>query len=161
LTTGKKIVGIDVDQTIIDTETLWTQWIIDNPSKTVDDFFDRPHLYDNININASIITQIRRLSKITNIVFISACFDSHIESKKNMLDRAFSSFMCVELINSKTKYEVLVDYMIDDRESVLLNMPNSVMCMKSNLFNVTSKNYEVLSWLEIYEKIKKDINVRT
>jgi 5'(3')-deoxyribonucleotidase len=163
---GKKMknqarVGIDVDQTIVDTETLWTAWLKENPTKTVDNFFQRAHLYDKINVNSVIITQIEKLSKIADVIFISSCFEEHIESKKQMLDRAFSDFMDVKLFVSKTKYEIPVDYMIDDREKVLNNMPKNTLCLKADLPGVRSEKYPVLSWEEIYDTIKKDINVRT
>jgi 5'(3')-deoxyribonucleotidase len=154
-------VGIDIDQTIVDTETLWTAWLLENPSKTIDDFFRREHLYDNINVSSAIITHIRRLSEIAEVIFISACWEEHIESKKQMLNRAFGSFMKINLVVSKTKYEIPVDYMVDDREKVLDNMPKNTLCLKANLPGVKSDKYPVLSWEEIYNTIEKDINVRT
>ena len=153
-------VGIDIDDTIVESQPRWEKHMGEQPENTIDDFFRQPDVYDNINIDSAIITHIKELSEICNIVFISACFDEHITSKKNMLERAFSSIQ-YDFINSRTKFEVPVDYMIDDREKVLDNMPVHVMCLKAKLPGVTSEKYKVLSWDKIYETIKKDINART
>lgn len=128
-----KVVGIDVDLTVVDMITPWLQWYNQETGEnlTLDDlkgyeyhiqdlmtkhknplsFWEKEDLYDNLSPMPEVKKYIDNLSKYFKIVFISSCFPGHYKSKENFLKRYFSY---ADFIATHSKEYIDVDYFIDD-----------------------------------------------
>ena len=162
------ILGVDIDQTIVDSHSLWIEWLSSQGIRTtideinnqkfdidIEDFWRDENLYDSLSLyDERISFYLESLSSKYDIVFISKCFPEHIQSKYNFLKRNFKfkfSFMETTL-----KYLIDCDVMIDDSNSVLDSFSNSkTYCCKAKLpFVKQTIKYPVFSWDVIYSKLK-------
>ena len=111
--TMERSIGVDVDLTIVDTLTEWTEWweaktgkefpwhkigsdfsINDALKEHMDadailEFWKQEDLYDNLEPIYGVFQTLSLLSTGYDIYFLSYCQPEHFESKKRFLDRYF------------------------------------------------------------------------
>jgi len=141
----KPILGIDVDLTIVDTLNPWLEWYESQTGHRINlsdlpedqysihhlmDKHDNPmefwgacDLYDNLCIFPEAVRVIQKLSELVDIVFISHCVPSHIESKLALLERFLGKKY--PFIDTEYKQFVKVDFFVDDNVKMLDNMHES------------------------------------
>lgn len=154
----RKVLGVDVDLTVVDTGSEWLKWLDRLTGKNfhklregnkgclpydlsklyepfledkVDafDFWRNPHLYDNLQPLENAVEVLGRLSKGGwDIVFVSTVKGFHGKSKYYWLKKHFP-FMAGALW-TKEKHYARVDAMVDDRNKVLTKMPSDVTCIR-------------------------------
>ncbi len=162
------IIGVDVDQTVVDTLTEWNNYIKQISNNEFDihtgdlvnyeEYWRSNTLYDGLTPVKDVINILTKLSKTHKIYFISKCYNEHIPSKENFLQRHFG--FDYKFINIAEKWHIDVDIMIDDNEHILDNMECSGK-FKIDLFNVKSNNHIITNWKNIPQLIKEIVNVRT
>ncbi len=127
-----KIIGVDVDLTVVDSVTPWKKWYLDltghdlgeitSVNSNIQDmmhqhsdplsFWKNP-IYDNLEAFQDAIEVLTVLNaEGYRIVFISACFPEHTESKRMFLRRNFNFEH--GFIATHDKQYCRVDFFIDD-----------------------------------------------
>jgi 5'(3')-deoxyribonucleotidase len=127
----RKVLGVDVDLTIVDPVTKWIKWyedetntkfvpkknhyyihelMVNHPSPT--DFWKIDSLYDDLFPFEHSVDVLKKLSESYDIVFVSACFPEHINSKQRFLDKFFP--FASGFISTKEKQYVQMDIFVDD-----------------------------------------------
>ena len=152
-------IGIDVDQTIVNSHIAWNYYILNVTDykfniftadlSLYEDFWKDDKLYDEFTPVAYAVKSITKLSQDNEIIFISKCFDEHLESKKRFLKESFK--FDYEFISIENKWEIPVDVMIDDNEYILDKM--DCIKLKIALFNVTSEKYLITEWVAVEHAI--------
>lgn len=164
----KLIIGIDVDQTIVDSHTEWLNWMYNRIGREIDmnelhsthwdfdkeDFWRNPKLYDNYEPCQNSTSIIKQLMKEHHVVFISSCFPSHVESKYKFLKTHFGND--ISFIDTYYKYRFKCDVFIDDSTKQLRRMQqtHNSICLKVNLPHIQSDEFQKMSWDEIYDYIQ-------
>ena len=125
------------------------------------DFWKKEDLYDNLTCYESAKILLAHLyKKGWEIVWVSWCFDcgQHAESKANMLRREFPFISQEDFHFCQTKskgiFSKSFNYFIDDRNTFLNSMDESVVCFKINTpytqdEGLTREVITVDSWDEI------------
>ena len=170
----RKVIGIDVDLTIVDTLTPWLEWYkektgekiniddieynvekimekCDNPLK----FWKREDLYDNLQPIEEAKKYIDILSNHFDIVFISSTFGEHYKSKERFIERHFPY---ADFIATHTKKYIDVDYFIDDHKKYIDEVYEYAKSRGRKVFCYRLKtmlNKSGLEWKEIFEDIKE------
>jgi 5'(3')-deoxyribonucleotidase len=171
-----KLIGVDVDLTVVDTLTPWIKWYekltghnifkdishklygIEELMKEHKDpleFWKSSTLYDNlIPIEGSVKT-LECMSNKNDVVFISSCFPEHIKSKEYFLNRNFPFHK--GFISTSQKEFIQCDYYIDDYSKYLRNMKNrNVDChcmMFESPLNTKDLEFERVNWNSIMDKL--------
>jgi 5'(3')-deoxyribonucleotidase len=157
MTDNGKIIGVDVDLTVVDVLTEWIDWYknltghdiseeIKNVSYNVEDlmkkhfdplsFWRKPDLYDNLEPIPEAVKYLKLLKqKGFKIVFASSCFPEHETSKKLFLKR---NFPVDGFLSTSDKQFVTCNYFIDDYDKYL---------NKINEFNSNIKCFRIDSLL--------------
>ena len=172
-----KIIGIDVDLTIVDMITPWLQWYNQETGEnmTFEDlkeheyhlqdlmvchknplsFWDKEDLYDNLNPIPEAKKYIDKLSEHFEIVFVSSCFPGHYKSKENFIKKHFPY---ADFIATHSKKYIDVDYFIDDYKKYIdevyeyaKSRDRKVKCLK-----VKNPLSDGLKWDDIYDFIIQD-----
>lgn len=135
------VIAVDVDLTVVDTLTPWmrqfktrTGEFIKNESGSYDllpemseiikrkgiknydpySFWCLPDLYDDMEPVPYCVDELRKLQLMGNqIVFVSTCIPTHIDSKKRFLNKYFP--WADGFIDTKDKHFVAYDVLIDDK----------------------------------------------
>ena len=171
----KKVLGIDVDLTVVDTLHPWLWWYYEESGIELTDedikgknynietlmagvkeplkFWEIEDLYDELSPEPDAKKYIDKLSEEFEIVFVSSVFNKHIESKEKFLKRFFPY---AGFIATHSKKYIDVDYFIDDHKKYIdevyeyaKNRGRKVKCLK-----VKTILSDGLTWDEIYEEIK-------
>jgi len=156
-----KTVVVDVDEVVIDLHEEWTRWSLDRNliiDFSIDisddrllDFWRDDKLYDDKRPTLNVPGIINRLKEKFKIIFVSHCFEEHIESKKKFLKKHFGD---CEFVNTGDKHLVKCDFIIDDREKYLQPGYNRKTILLRNKYHPSTgvADYEANDWYEI-EKI--------
>lgn len=169
----RKIIGIDVDLTVVDALTPWVEWYKDLTGHDISeemleldygleelmhqhasplDFWKKSDLYDNLEPISSSKVNIDILSEHFDIIFISACFPEHAQSKEYFLKRNFPYLK--GFINTQSKGFVRCDYYVDDYGKYLKQVqdgnPDCITFQHETPLNQDKITY---SWDEIKDKI--------
>lgn len=130
------LIAIDVDNTIIDMNVLWSDWYKSKFEETLDLseyiskdsekclFWRNSRLYDNLTPTRESIESINRLySQGYHIVFVSDCFEEHRHSKYLFLNRHFNFHGFIDISDKfKINYDIIIDDNINniiDRRGIL------------------------------------------
>jgi 5'(3')-deoxyribonucleotidase len=139
----RRIVAVDVDQTIVDTAYPWWQWLenisgkglpYDVVSSTYDftkmyetelremgidglDYWRQKNLYDDLEPLPYAVEALELVSKIGDVIFVSVLKGDHHKSKYYFLKKHFPFMQ--GLIGTKEKRFVHCDMAIDDRNENL------------------------------------------
>lgn len=172
----EKIIGIDVDLTVVDTVTPWKQWYtkltghdlgelssenndLETRMKDHNDpmkFWRKPDLYDDLNPYKSAQKYINKIQELgLDVVFISACQPEHEDSKRMFLRRHFN--FDHGFISTGDKHYVRCDYFVDDYKKYCRQMAPyaKVYQIKSELNSSSNGEFPYTDWKGIYEDIKK------
>jgi len=184
-------IGVDIDLTIVPSDVYWEKWlkkhfkqILEIPEENADynlgkyfaeskfglkhmDFWDNPHLYDEMEFIPGCYDALEDLKKCGhNLLFISHTRSGHFSSKFRLLNKLpflqFESGCQDGFIATKEKgvLSPAVDIMIDDRNKFL----NQFFNVKTILFKTRytqdelpkRKHYlESSDWAEITENIHR------
>ena len=173
----RKILAVDVDLTVVDSVTPWLEWYkkltghdlgkITNDNSNVEElmhnhndplsFWKKGDLYDDLEPIENTVEVLRKLSEHMDIIFVSACFPEHENSKKMFLNRNFP-FM-KGFISTSDKQYVKCDYFIDDYyKYVKLIYDTGVKCYQIKT-DINSEHSDIpyMDITEICEDIIKDI----
>lgn len=152
----RKVLGVDVDLTVVRTDLAWIEWLNNLTGRNVIineevndtypydltklypgemftwgdglDFWREEGVYDKLSPIEGTVEFLREASKTGwDVVFISQIKGNHQKSKYYFLKKHFP-FMA-GAIWTKEKHYVRVDAMIDDRVKVLNKMPDNVQCI--------------------------------
>ena len=156
---GKPIIGVDVDLTIIDTGTLWNQWIadyLDTPSKEVlegcsydlrdlykEELLGRPSyyhnglldfwrsetLYDKLKPSEESIGCLKEIHEGGFDVVFISSIKGNHNKSKYEFLKRHYPFMSGYLA-TKEKWYVGCDVMVDDRSDILNNMGDGCKCIR-------------------------------
>jgi 5'(3')-deoxyribonucleotidase len=169
-----KILAVDVDLTVVDTVTPWKQWYtkltghdlgeissenndLENMMKRHADplvFWKDPKLYDELPPIPEAVEYLGKLNELgIDIIFVSACFPEHEQSKRMFVDRSFPYNK--GFISTADKSYVRCDYFVDDYKKYCKQMGELaiVFHIKTEL-NSPSEEFPYVTWKEIYEMIK-------
>ena len=173
----RKIIGVDVDLTVVDVVTEWVKWYkditghelneISRENNNIQDimtqhddpmkYWRKEDLYDNASPYPEAIKYLTKLSKDFDIIFISACLPEHETSKKHFLKRNFK-FM-KGFISTENKNFVRCDYFIDDNKKYCRQLlPYAKVFQIKSFLNSCSNEFPYLTWEEIYNSISSDKN---
>jgi 5'(3')-deoxyribonucleotidase len=178
----RKVLGVDVDLTVVDPVTKWIKWyedetnskfvpkknhyfidelMVNHPSPS--DFWKIDTLYDDLFPFEHSVDVLKKLSESYDIVFVSACFPEHINSKQRFLNRYFP--FASGFISTKEKQYIKMDIFIDDHtenlELVKKYQPDTKIIRFKNMFCSGNDNrfLTVDSWEDINEEfLLKDYN---
>lgn len=172
-----KIIGVDIDLTVVDSVTPWKDWYLkltghdlgDEISNVNNDlqalmhkhsdplsFWKDTELYDDLTAFEDSIRILKKLhSEGYNIVFVSTCFPEHENSKKMFCQRNFP-FMS-GFISTADKQFVKMDYFIDDYKKNLRLVKSyqpecGVFHIRSDI-NSKSDEFTYGSWDDFYSFI--------
>ena len=164
----KPRIGIDVDETIVDTKSVWKQWCLDNYgidlkyTKEITDpklleFWKQPDLYKELEPIPEAKETIDFLYNSYEIIFLSHCFPEHLESKIDFL----SKFKYHQFIDTFDKYKVPLDYIIDDRDIFFepikqQNLSTVCILLKTEYLDRNIADYKFSNWNEIKQFFKKN-----
>ena len=173
---SRKILGIDVDLTVVDSLTPWVEWYdkltghdISEEMKKLDygieelmhmhssplDFWRKPDLYDSLEPFKDAKINIDILSEHFDIVFFSSCFPEHTQSKEFFIQRNFPYRK--GFIATSNKGFVRCDYYVDDYGKYLKQVkegnPN---CTTYQI--ATDLNQDKLTYT--WEQIKDEIFIK-
>lgn len=174
----RKIIAVDVDETIVDVYNPWKEWYKNltgheikvqqtyNVQELMDRhedplvFFKNPNLYDTLKPRPDAVEVLNDLSKEYDIVFVSHCFPEHEKSKLYFLKRNFN--FDFKFISTKDKEAVKMDVFIDDNISMLNKVKEyqpDVFCIQyCSEISVTNNDFtKCYYWYDIEEKINEEI----
>ena len=172
---NKKILGVDVDLTIVDTLTPWVEWyeqqtnhnisdklnsldynieLLMNEHPTPLDFWKNRELYDNLKPFKESINVLDSLKEKYDIIFISSCFKEHERSKENFLNKYFPFHS--EFISTSEKGKINCDVMIDDyyKNLDMFEGKNCIKLLAKTIINENCSKYTPMTWNEILEILK-------
>ena len=168
---AKKVLAIDVDETIVSLKEDWLLHAkknhgIDLTFKKeitdirVLDFWDQEDLYDDKEPMDSVIDIINNLHKHYSIFFVSHCTDAHFRSKLNFIMRYFKFD---GFINTPEKYRIQCDYIIDDRDIFFepfkeKNKETKCILLKTEYIGSGFADYH-LDWKEIEKLLLSEITL--
>lgn len=175
------IIALDIDLTLVDSLTPWIGWYKHQTGHDLADIFtdqqDRGFniqdlmlqhsspldywksttLYDNLEPLPNSIEAVRALQELGHdIIFVSYCFPSHIDSKIAFIKRNFGPD--VKFIDTKHKEYVKMDMIVDDHSEFLLNVqklqPDCITITKKTPINAVKTDLYFEEWSEFLEKFK-------
>jgi 5'(3')-deoxyribonucleotidase len=178
------IIGIDVDLTLVNSLENWVLWyehktghsLLNDFNKNIDhglniqklmiyhdsplDYWKLPDLYDNLHPMDGCVQVVKYLQEIGHdIIFISYCVPSHIDSKTSFLNRNFGPD--IKLIDTKHKEYVKMDMFIDDHSEFLDNVrklqPDCITIQKKTIINSINTELYFENWDEFLPKFEKFI----
>ncbi|AUR89245.1 5' nucleotidase [Vibrio phage 1.121.O._10N.286.46.C4] len=143
-----------------------TKYFPDICQESAWNFWRKEDLYDDVDCLPDAKVVIKDLYEAgVDIVWVSYCMGcpEHIRSKIKMLKREFP-FIAendFNFIAAKKKHYAAVDIMVDDRNSVLQGMPDTVVCLKKSTpytqdVELTREHTVVMDWYDI-SKVVEDI----
>ena len=170
----KKILMVDVDDTVVASVREWVEWykeltgqdlvnsLRDETGKTNNlldlmhkhrdpmEFWRQPYLYQDMKPRAGSVETLRELSEHFDIVFVSASMPEHTHSKEMFLTKYFDFHK--GFVSTSTKQFVKADYFIDDFKDYLRQVqehqPNcKCIQIKTKLSN--EGEFPLLTWGEI------------
>jgi len=165
----KKIILVDVDETVVCNYNQWKQWYKDetgaeidfNNNETVNDamlthrvdplgFWKQRDLYDNqVPIEGS-VEVITKLRDKYDFVFVSNCFSEHLDSKVKFLRKHFGD---IPFVSTGEKGYVKCDIAIDDRHFYLRQIREKqpqVHCIQIKApFNKEHDDSHYFDWSQI------------
>jgi len=173
-----KIIGVDVDLTVVDTVSPWTEWYfkltghdigeitsenndIENLMHNHSDpllFWKDPKLYDEL---CPIYGAVETLQKLKDegyeILFISSCFPEHETSKRLFLRRWFN--FDHGFVSTSDKQYIKCDFFIDDFKKycklVSEKQPEcKVFQINSGINN--KSDFEFGNWDDFYDFVQKN-----
>ena len=173
----KKILAVDVDLTVVDAVTPWRIWYknltghdigeVTAENNDLESLMHQHHdplsywrsntLYDNLEPFPEAVKALESLSEHVDIIFVSACFPEHEQSKRLFLKRNFP-FM-KGFISTHDKQYSKCDYFVDDYKKYcnqLHEVGVKVYQIKTAL-NSPSDLFPYLTWEEIEQDIIKDV----
>lgn len=173
----KKILFCDVDSTVVDTLNDWINWyeyktkhfidhIISHDNDNVEkimnndlidplDYWRRTDLYDNLKPINQCVDVLKEFKNIYDIIFISDCFNEHINSKRKFLKKHFP-FIDKFIVSKGNKGKHYCNIIIDDYYKNLDQFDNSCKkILKMTRTNGKNGFYKPLDWSEIYKNIKQ------
>jgi len=173
----KKVVAVDVDLTVVNSAKEWARWYfnltghdlgeissenndIETLMKNHNDpmeFWRKPDLYDNMEpIPESVVFLDKIVELGIDVVFVSACYPSHENSKRLFLKRNFKFEH--GFISTSDKHFVRCDYFIDDYKKYCRQMVGKakVFQIVSDINSSSDGEFPYVGWEEIYEAIKED-----
>ena len=136
-----KVLGVDVDLTVVDTGVSWFNWLnnvcLSNkemPEGTTEydltkyfseelkgkdgyEYFRHTGVYDTLRPIAGSVDVLTNLSSNYEVVFISQVKGNHSKSKVEFIKRYFPFYSGI--VFTKEKHHVAVDIMVDDRVKFL------------------------------------------
>jgi len=172
-----KIIGVDVDLTVVDSDTPWLEWYkkltghelgeitaenndLENLMHKHDDpheFWRKPDLYDDLDAFDDARYFLKMLhDEGYRIVFISACFPEHEKSKKHFLKRNFDFEF--GFISTTDKQYLRLDYFIDDYKKYcqLVNDHNDDCNVFQHKTSINKKgNFAHGDWGQFYDFVQK------
>jgi len=113
-------------------------------------FWMSEKLYDNLKPNGS-KEYLDKLSHKHEIVFVSACFDEHLKSKKKFIKKYFPYS---KFISTEYKYMIDADIIIDDYNKYLETSTAKYKIKIKNNYNSKNNEFEYLDWANTYKFIK-------
>lgn len=165
----KKILVVDVDETVVKLRDVWADWMYlvykNRPdfSKDINDpvlleFWKREDLYDNLKPISGVVDYINDLSKKYQVVFISHCFEEHWKSKLRFLERNFEFDGFLKAYEGMKFY---TDYVIEDRIYLFKKIkkvnPNAICLQLDTVFQGSSKDIDYrFDWNEIFNFLMKE-----
>ena len=173
------VLAIDVDQTVVDSGTLWLDWLNEKSGKNltleqcaydynlgkffpeIEDpyaFWRCRNLYDDMIPRDDALRIIPKLCKEHTVIFVSAIKGDHHKSKYTMLKRRFPDMK--GFIATKEKQFVKCDVIIEDRNSFLNLFGYDVIKIKVDTPYTQKESLEgpvlvVDDWYEIYNHLQK------
>jgi len=179
---NKLKVLVDVDLTLVDSKKHWLDWYfnltghdisneISKDSHNIEElmhnhydpyaFWKKPNLYDDMIPFTSSVEVLTYLhNRGCEIIFCSACFPEHENSKKMFLQRNYK--FPFKFVSTKDKGAVRCDYAIDDYKKYLDDIqegnPDAKMFHIKTDINSEGK-YEYVDWYDIKKIIAKDLDV--
>jgi len=159
---------VDVDGTVVDIFEEWDKYLLENFNITYSDiqeqgleyfneigadtmkFWRNENLYDNLKPNES-KKYLDKLSKDHEIVFVSACFDEHLVSKKKFIKKYFPY---AKFISTEYKHMINTDIIIDDYNKYLETSTAKYKIKVHNNYNSDNSDFLYMSWYFIYNFIK-------
>ena len=165
------LIGIDFDNSLVPSCTLWEEWMFNefgidlkgehfNESKYSDDkyldWWKNPNLYDSMTPYPEAVKYVNKLSEDGHKIWIvTKCFDEHIDSKMRFCDKYFNIDRFLNTSFKKAdSLDGVLNLMIDDR-SVILEEFKITKCFQLNTTVEEPGKFELLSWEQIYERIRK------
>jgi len=165
----KKIVLVDVDETVVCNYSEWKEWYkeetgaeIDfNNNETVQEallthrvdplgFWKQRDLYDGREPIDKSLEVITKYKDKFDFVFCSNCFSQHMDSKTKFLRKYFGN---LPFISTSAKEYVKCDIVIDDRhayiDSIISKQPNVVGIQVKAPYNREHKGVHYFDWDEI------------
>lgn len=179
---NKKVILVDVDETVVPSVRHWVQWykdltghdlfddLKDENGKTKDllasmhnhdepmKFWKQPDLYQQMLPRKHSVEVLERLSKDFDIVFVSASMPEHTESKGFFLKKFFpfhSGF-----VSTADKEFVRGDVFIDDYKKYLDMVQDyqpDCLCIHIKTMLSNKGKYPLLGWLEIEDYIHHEV----
>lgn len=165
------LIGVDVDQTIVPSCTLWEEWLLHEYYIDIkNDHYTKPfekdeyliwwkdkYLYDYMLPFSFARKYINLLAKEHTIYFITKCFDEHIESKMRFCNKYFNGDRFFNTgFNKADAFDSVLDYMIDDRPSILREFKNTKCFRINTTVEPETDEFPLVSWEQIYKEIKKE-----
>lgn len=171
-----KVIGVDVDLTVVDPVPGWLDWYFRLTGKTLDvnvefnieklmihhhdpmQYWKNDKLYDNLEPIVGSVENLKNLKEAGfKIVFISNCYPEHLNSKKYFIKRNFP--FADGFIDTADKGFVGVDYFIDDYNHYLNQVktqnPDCICIKHISSINSKSEDYPYLDWKGIKDFILK------
>jgi len=165
------LIGVDVDQTIVPSCTLWENWLMENFGINMNDKhytedFDQDkyliwwkdkYLYDEMKPYQDAEFYLNLLAGNNTIYFITKCFDEHIETKLNFCKKYFKFDKFFNTGFDKAAiFDNMLDYMIDDRP-VILEGFTKPKCYRINYtVEPLTDEFPLVSWEQIYYEIENE-----
>lgn len=169
----RKVIGVDVDLTVVDTLHPWIGWYYKLTGHNVEEemksyeygieelmhnhndpmaFWKKSDLYDDLQPIVGSKEALFHLSKHFDIVFVSASFPEHTMSKEFFLKRHFP-FM-KGFVSTRQKGFVKCDYFIDDYTKYLNQVKEgNPDCVTYHFATELNKNKTSCTWRSIFEDI--------
>jgi len=154
----KPVVLVDIDETIVRVKDKWKEWCSKELGYSLDftkeitdidslEFWKQKDLYDDLEPIKEAQEGISILREYYDIIFVSHCFNEHIDSKGKFLHRHFDE-TC--FIDTEHKHKIRCDYIIDDRERFLNRDDCCTILHKTEFKSTGVADYE-MDWIQIKE----------
>lgn len=109
-----RLIGVDIDDTVVEMSSLYKQYELDNPYKDKLDFWRSDILYDNLEPVVGSVEALESLSKYFGIVFVSRLKGSHHRSKVYFAKRWFPFMTGFVGTHEKWILEDSLEALVDD-----------------------------------------------
>jgi len=165
------IIGVDVDQTIVPSCTLWGDWVAEKFGFDVDklhfnhdvikdihlEWWKDKYLYDDMEPYPDAVLYLNKLAKDHKIWFITKCFDEHIDTKLQFVHKYFKADRFFNTgFNKADSFDGVIHYMIDDRPCILSEFKITKCFRVDTTVEPITDEFKLLSWKDIYNKIRSE-----